>query len=456
MTRRLLLGYIGLTVFVLVVLEVPLGIKNARTERNTLEVKLEHDATSLGSIAQTALRTGSKAQLAGVASVAYQYSQTTGGRVLVVGHSGVALIDTRPVGTARETFASRPEIAVALGGRVAHGTRYSSTLHEHLLYVAVPVTGGGVVYGAVRITYPTSTVEARITRYWLILLAIAGIVLLLATVAGTRLAAFAVRPLRELERAARAVGDGDLAARAPQTEGPPEVRSLATVFNETVSRLDLVLRSQNEFIADASHQLRTPLTALRLRLENLEHDLAEPQRSDLEGALAEVERFRTLIQGLLALARADARAAPPADLDLNELAEERVTAWKTRADDLGIDLVVEGARNAPARAGAESVRQVLDNLIENAIEASPAGGTVTVIAHAGELRVRDQGPGLDAEKRRRAFDRFWRGRPGPGSGLGLAIVRRLVEAEGGHVELRPAPGGGLDAVVQLEPGDRRP
>jgi signal transduction histidine kinase len=96
---------------------------------------------------------------------------------------------------------------------------------------------------------------------------------------------------------------------------------------------------------------------------------------------------------------------------------------------------------------------VLDNLVENAVEVSPPGGTVTVAARAAppwaELRVRDEGPGLDAEGRRRAFDRFWRGRGGEGSGLGLAIVRRLVERDGGQVQLVPADGGGLEAIVRL-------
>ena len=140
----------------------------------------------------------------------------------------------------------------------------------------MPVAAGGVVDGAVRITYPTSAVEARITRYWLILLAIAVVVARARGAVGTAIAGFVIRPLRSLERAAAAVGDGDLDARAPENDGPPEVRSLAAVFNRTVARLEQLLRSQNEFVADASHQLRTPLTALRLRLENLEQDLREP------------------------------------------------------------------------------------------------------------------------------------------------------------------------------------
>ena len=225
--------------------------------------------------------------------------------MLIVRRNGVAVVDTTPAGGARETFASRPEIAAALRGQIAQGVRYSSTLHEHLLYVAVPIAAGGVVEGAVRITYPTSAVDARVTRYWLILLAIAAVVLALATVAGLRLSKFVTRPLRNLERAAVAVGDGDLATRAPAGDGPPEVRSLAAVFNETVARLEQLVRSQNDFVADASHQLRTPLTALRLRLENIEADLTEAGRRDLEGALDEVERLARLVDGLLVLARVD-------------------------------------------------------------------------------------------------------------------------------------------------------
>ena len=218
MTRRLLLGYLGLTLFVLVVLEVPLGIQNGRTERRSLEAKVEHDATNLASIAQVAVGSGSKPGLRAVAAIAYRYSTDTGGRVLMVRRTGVAVVDTSPARGARETFASRPEIASALRGQVAQGVRYSSTLHVHLLYVAVPIAAGGAVEGAVRITYPTSAVDTRVTRYWLILLAIAAVVLGLATAAGLRLSRFVTRPLRNLERAAVAVGDGDLTARAPANE----------------------------------------------------------------------------------------------------------------------------------------------------------------------------------------------------------------------------------------------
>lgn len=208
-------------------------------------------------------------------------------------------------------------------------------------------------------------------------------------------------------------------------------------------------------MADASHQLRTPLTALRLRLENLERDVAPTGRPELEGALADVERLGALVESLLFLARAEARAEPAGRVELDRLVRERVEAWSALAAERGIRIVGESGGAPAARAAEERVRQVLDNLVENAVEVSPRGGTVMVTTHGGpkwvELHVRDEGPGLSPEQRHRAFDRFWRGRSGEGSGLGLAIVRVLVEADGGEVELLDAPAHGVDAVVRLRP-----
>jgi signal transduction histidine kinase len=226
-----------------------------------------------------------------------------------------------------------------------------------------------------------------------------------------------------------------------------------------VAKVDVLLRSQHEFVADASHQLRTPLTALRLRLENLERDLDQDGRAELEEALAEVERLADLVERLLALARADAAEDVAAPVDVAALLAERARAWSALADEHEVSLVADADGTPCARAAEERLRQALDNLIENAVEASPRGGRVTLTAAAAppwiEVRVRDQGPGLSAEARARAFDRFWRGRTGEGSGLGLAIVKRLVESDGGTIELRDTPGGGLEAVVRLRAADAR-
>ena len=439
MTRRLLLGYLGLTLFVLLALEIPLGVQNQRTERRDLEARVEHDATTLAAVAEDAL-SGATGQWRQVAASAYAYTASTGGRVVVVDTRGAARVDTSPRVQGAEDLATRPEIRAALGGAVASGTRRSETLNQTLLYVAVPVASGRVVHGAVRVTYPTSTVDARILRYWLLLAAVAGVVLAAAAVVGFRLARFVVRPLRGLEHAAAAVGDGDLSARAPENDGPPEVRSLARVLNATVGGLARLLESQEEFVADASHELRTPLTALRLRLEN----------GDLDGALAESVRLSELVNGLLALARADAQPASAEIVDAEAVASERVGAWRAAASERGVELELDATAAAPVRASAVRLAQVVDNLLANALEVAPRGSVVVVSVGPAELRVRDAGPGLTAEQRARAFDRFWRAGSGPGgSGLGLAIVKRLVEADGGTAELADAPGGGLEAIVRL-------
>jgi signal transduction histidine kinase len=449
-TRRLLLGYLGVTLFVLLSLMVPLGIQNQRTERRNLTANVSHDATVLAFDAEDAVQVPTKKQLDGIAAIASSYASKTGARVVIVDRSGRALIDTSGRVQGAETFASRPEIKAALAGRYPSGVRYSKTLHERLLYVAVPIASGGRVHGVVRLTYPFSAVDARIRRYWLILALIGVVVLTGAAVVGLGIARFVTRPLRRLEQTAKAVGEGQLEARAPEQDGPPEVRSLAAVFNETVGKLARLLRSQGDFVTDASHELRTPLTALRLRLESL------PPTPDRDAALAEADRLRDLVDGLLTLARADAGSEAPGRVDAAGLMRERVDAWRPLADEHGVALVANLDGPVTVRAAPGRLAQVLDNLLANALDASPSGGTVTLSAAATqpwiELHLSDEGRGLTPEQRERAFDRFWRAGSGDGgSGLGLAIVKRLVAADEGEVELREAPGGGVDAVVRLRP-----
>jgi signal transduction histidine kinase len=456
-TRRLLLGYLGVTVFVLLSLELPLGVQNQRTERRDLQANVAHDATVLAADAEDVVQAPTRKQLDALATIAYGYQSRTGGRVVIVDKRGYALIDTSARVAGTESFASRPEIKQALAGKYPSGVRSSQTLHQRLLYVAVPISSGGVVHGAVRITYPLSAVDARILHYWLILALIAAVVLLGAAVVGIRLARFVTRPLRGLESAAGAVGAGRLDVRAPEGEGPPEVRSLAAVFNETVAKLGRLLRSQEEFVADASHELRTPLTALRLRLENLQRASERQARGDVDAALREVDRLAAIVDGLLALARADAGTAPPEHVDASAVVRERLETWRPLAAERRVRLAAEVDGERPVRASGQRLAQVLDNLVSNALVVAPAGSTVTVSTRAAEpwveLQVRDEGPGMTAEQRSRAFDRFWRapdrGGSAGGSGLGLAIVRKLVEADEGEIELAAAPGGGLDAIVRL-------
>ena len=452
MRRRLLVTYLAVAVLVLALLEIPLAISYAHSERQDLAGKVERDAVALATLVEDALehRTPVPAQ---VPRIAGDYDTGTGGRVLVVDNHARAIVDSAPTGS--RDFSSRPEIARALAGEISTGTRSSQSLGTDLLYVAVPVASSGVVHGAVRITYPTSAVDSRIHRYWTILALIAAGVLAIAAATAAVLTRWVVRPLHRLERAANAIGSGDLTARAA-VEGPPEVRRLAETFNTMGAKVDTLVRSQDAFLADASHQLRTPLAALRLRLENLDRDVTTPGKPELEGALTEVERLSALVDGLLTLARADRAPSSPQAIQLQAVVEERVAAWSAFADERDVHLENQLDADLAAYATPGRIEQILDNLLANALDATPEGATITVSAHrAGvwvELHVIDEGPGMSADERKRAFNRFWRAHDGgDGFGLGLAIVERLLVADGGEIELRESASGGLDAVVRLRP-----
>jgi signal transduction histidine kinase len=453
MTRRLLANYLTVTVIVLAALVIPLGVTNARSERRDLTTKIERDAVALASLAEDTLE-GDSAKAEALAEVANRYRLDTGARVVVVDTTGLGVVDTEPPVPGPRSFASRPEFASALAGEVATGVRHSDTLGTDLLYVAVPVARSGVVHGALRVSYPTSELNERVLRYWLILAAVAAVVLAVIWAVGLRLARSVAKPLADVERAAAAARAGDLSARAPDDAGPAEVRSLAASFNRTVAALDDLVRSRDAFVADASHQLRTPLAALRLRLENLERDVAPEARGDLEASLAEVERLSRLVDGLLALARADVASAHPQPLGLRAAVDERLDVWGPLAAEHDVTLVSDVEAGLGALVTPGRIEQVLDNLLANALEVSPPGSAIGVTGLAAgrfaELRVRDQGPGMSEDERARSFDRFWSRRVGEGgTGLGLAIVNRLVTSDGGEVELAEAPGGGLEAVVRL-------
>ncbi|MGA0068486.1 MAG: histidine kinase dimerization/phospho-acceptor domain-containing protein, partial [Miltoncostaeaceae bacterium] len=319
MTRRIVAGYIILTIVVLVVLMVPLGITNARSLEQDLLLRMERDATVVASLVEQDVRQPSAPGQAEVAQVAEAYSARTGARVAVTDSAGTVIADTDPPAAGDRTLRTRPEIAAALDGTVATGSRYSSTLGTQLLYVAVPVAAGGTVYGTVRVTYPASEVTAGANRYWLLLAAVGVITLIAVALVGWLIARWVQRPLGRLEQVADAVGAGDLSARAPEDAGPPEVRALAYRFNAMVAQVDALVGSQEAFVADASHQLRTPLTGMRLRIENLGAEAGPAGDADARAALAEVDRLAQLVDSLLVLARAERGEAPAARVDVSAL-----------------------------------------------------------------------------------------------------------------------------------------
>jgi signal transduction histidine kinase len=245
---------------------------------------------------------------------------------------------------------------------------------------------------------------------------------------------------------------------------------MAATFNMMAGRLETLVHGHRAMLADASHQLRTPLTALRLRLDLLATDASPSTAAELAGAQEEIARLSRLVDGLLATARAEALTEQLETIDVAEAVAERVSAWQPVADGHDVKLITEvggdsgrdGAGSRPMVAlGAGHLEQILDNLIDNAIGAIGAGGasgagggggTVRISAANGEsgtvLTVADDGPGMTPQERSRAFLRYTTGSQN-GTGLGLAIVHRLVTANGGTIRLADTPGGGLTVEIEF-------
>jgi signal transduction histidine kinase len=458
--RRLLVSYLSITVFVLLVLEIPLGFAYAQSERRRFTSAVQHDALALAVRAEEALEGGDSAA---VRDLAETYQRETDARVVVVDRAGRLLVDSDPTRSGPRSFADRPEFREALNGSENSGTRFSETLDQDLLYFAVPVVNGNEVIGAVRVTHPTSFLDARIRRTWAVLAGVGAVVLAVVFLVSLRLARQVTKPLDGVERAAARLGAGELDSRAPVPDGPAEIRALAESFNRTAGRLEELVASQQAFVADASHQLRTPLAALRLRLENLESELEHPDaasaaaaRDDAVGALTEVGRLSRLVDGLLELARAERGTGIARAVPVDAVVAGRVDAWTALAGEREVALAIEVDPGLAVLSVPGRLEQVLDNLLANALDVAPPSTAVTVAVHRRadrvEIAVRDRGRGMTPEQRSRAFDRFWRpsgaDRDG-GSGLGLAIVERLVSADAGSVALDETPGGGLTATLTL-------
>jgi signal transduction histidine kinase len=448
MTRRLLLSYLAITIVVLVMLEVPLGIFYAQRERDRFTADVERDASVIATIYEDDLERGRTPD----PTAADRYHERTGARVVLVDDAGISLVDTEAA-TPRD-FSTRPEIATALQGARATGIRRSDTLNTALLYVAAPVASSGVVHGALRITLDASSVDTRIYRFWAGLAGIAVMITTIVGLVGWALARSVTRPIRHLSDTARRYSSGDLSTDEELVPGPPEIRELAAAMDTMAIRLDALIDEQRAFVADASHQLRTPLTALRLRLENLQTRVSSDEVAELDAVIDESTRLAALVADLLQLARADEHA-DVGTVDLRELVADRAEMWSAVADERGIAIELQGPEHAVlARAVPGAVDQVLDNLLDNALNASPDHGTVQIALTPGSdehvVAISDQGPGLSEEDKDRAIRRFWRSDAStPGTGLGLAIASALVSGSGGSIELTDAPDHGLRVVVRL-------
>jgi two-component system sensor histidine kinase BaeS len=293
--------------------------------------------------------------------------------------------------------------------------------------------------------------------------------LLIATLAGGALAAAAAfvlarrisRPVVRVADAARDLAAGTHPEPVP-IEGAAELATLAGAFNDMATQLSQAREAERNFLLSVSHELKTPLTAIRGYAEAL-RDGAVTVQDATETVAVEAARLERLVGDLLDLARMNRTdfSVHNSEIDLSEVADDAVRRYQPQADAFGVMLSVSADGPAPALADADRVLQVVSNLVENALRLAPPGGVIRLVTGPGQLRVEDTGPGLKPEEHEHAFERFYLheryGRERPvGTGLGLAIVKELTQAMGGTVEVDSGPDRPTTFTVRLAVPARQP
>jgi two-component system OmpR family sensor kinase len=348
-----------------------------------------------------------------------------------------------------------------LTGKPWRGTVTSSKGQTIRLYSTMLLDNSGV-RGVVQIGQPLTELNDRLKDILLALLLITPLAILLSAVVCYWLAGRAFRPIRRLAETAHEIEATDLHQRVPVPLARDEVRDLSLIFNQMVERLEHAFAQQRRFVADASHELRTPVAVIRSMTEVA---LSQPSDRDdyisvLQGVNSESERLGQLINDLLALARAD-EGQVVFDSDavrLDLLAADVVDSMAPLAEERQIHLRVEHLQPATVLGDAARLIQVIMSLVDNALTYTNAGGSVTLSVEAEQeqacLTVTDTGIGISAEDKAHIFERFYRADPARsraagGSGLGLAIVDWLVKTHGGTVTVESQLGKGSTFTVTL-------
>jgi len=449
-TRRILAAFLGLTLALLIGVVVPLGVMTANHDRQAFADQTVAAATAVASAAEEQLADHEHGAT---------ISGTIGYRPALIGNDEFAVYDRRGhvfIPGPAHLRVTPAQVAAALSGQTVQ--QWQEGPQNGLLVLRAAYSGSQIV-GATAVQRAARPLNDQIASLWLGLGLTGLAAIILATTLSLALARWVGRPLRRLDATANRLGAGELTVRASTLMGPPETRHLAGTFNDMAGRLEALVGSHRTLVADISHQLRTPLAALRLRLELLHDDVDPAAAGELDGALDEIARLSRLVDGLLAVARAENTQPAPVTVDLTSLVRERAAIWSPLAQERHIQLLTSPGQ-ASVAATAGHLEQVLDNLLANALDVTPSDGQITISVRRNDERVRleviDSGPGMTPAQRDQAFRRFW-SQPADSpsrdttssSGLGLAIVHRLITVDGGTIQLTNNPGPGLRVQIDL-------
>ena len=340
------------------------------------------------------------------------------------------------------------QIAASGQGRHVHDATVNG-VHVRVLTVGLGASGA-----AVQAARPLTEVDDALDSQLLLLIIVGAAGILLAAVLGVVVARTALAPIARFTRQTESLtANPDLAQRL-DVEGDDELARLAQSFNTTLDSLQQSVDSQRNLVADASHELRTPIASLRANVQMLRDAdrLSPADRESLrEDVISELDELTALVADVVELARGTKQGNALDDVRIDAIANDLAVRTERRAPELTVRTTLQPT---VVRGDPERINRAISNLLDNARKWSPPGSTVEVELAGGTLSVRDHGPGFQPDDLPHVFDRFYRAREArglPGSGLGLAIVRHAAEAHGGWVEAANAPGGGALMRVSFGP-----
>ena len=445
---RLLAAFAYTLLIVIVALEVPLAAN--LSDRVNAEVEADSAAQAQVVAASIADQLERPGRLREVTSEA---ARSLDGLVFVIDAQGtpIAVSEGQPDSPSSSTPVDDPIALQALRGEVAQGRHHEG---EEVLSTAVPIVRNGRTVGALEVEQSLDEVTSEIRQDVAALIGIGALALALGLGVAWILAGSISRPLKALAATARRRAEGDVDARA-EPRGSSEQVEVANAFNEMSDRLGAMLESQRAFVADASHQLRTPLTGLRLRLEAAGVKTSDPAvAKEVEAAERETERLDELVAGLLELASSE-QPATDDRADLSDAVRAAAERWRGPASEGRHEIIVDADGPASVGAATNELAAILDNLVENAIKYSPRGSPVRIECERSDGMatvgvVSESGP-LEADVANHAFERFYRGAGNrrSGTGLGLPIVAALAKRRGGGASLEGIDGGLVRAEVRL-------
>ncbi|MBI4786942.1 MAG: HAMP domain-containing protein [Chloroflexi bacterium] len=401
-----------------------------------------------------------------LAALIGSYAQNIGGRVTVV-DTQLKLVETSDARVPVHVEDDHPEFVAARAGSEQHNIRWDEWVQEERLFVAAPVLGErGQPMGYVQLSISMLPLYAAMAQTWMTIIGVGLVVLVITVFASIVLARHIAVPVEWLTATSEQIAAGHLERRVVPA-GPNEIRRLGLAFNRMAERVQDMLAQQREFVDNAAHELRSPLTSIRLRIEMLQehgennHELT---RRYLGQMGREVDYLQRLVDHLLTLASVEGHAPALQSLDLSGVLFATADEVELVAQQSGLAFHADLPDHLPrVRANPEQISIVVRNLLDNACKYTHRGGAVALSARAigtsVEICVTDTGMGIPGAALPRIFERFYRVDParsrvsaqpsGGGAGLGLSLVRAIVERHGGRIDVQSREGQGSAFIVRL-------